>query len=60
MSRWFSRFAGRSATVSGHRATFAIAALLVVMWAHSGPFFRVSDTWQLIINTVTTIGTGLS
>jgi low affinity Fe/Cu permease len=35
------------------------ALLLVVMWAVSGPFFGFSDTWQLVINTVTTISTGL-
>ena len=59
MSRWFSRFAGRSAVVTGHWSTFVVALLLVVLWAASGPFFHFSDTWQLMINTVTTISTGL-
>lgn len=59
MARWFSHFANRTASAAGHWATFVIAFLLVIMWAVSGPFFGFSDTWQLIINTATTISTGL-
>lgn len=59
MSQWFSRFANRSASLTGHWATFLVALLLVVAWAISGPFFQFSNTWQLIINTATTISTGL-
>ena len=59
MSRWFSRFATRSSAFTGHWATFAVALLLVVLWAATGPFFHFSDTWQLMINTATTISTGL-
>ncbi|HVL23676.1 MAG TPA: low affinity iron permease family protein [Thermomicrobiales bacterium] len=59
MSRWFSRFATRSSAFTGHWATFVVALLLVVLWAATGPFFHFSDTWQLMINTATTISTGL-
>jgi len=59
MSRWFSHLASRSAALAGHWATFVVAVLLVVLWAVSGPFFAFSDTWQLVINTATTISTGL-
>src|SRR5215216_1083603 len=43
----------------GHPAAFVIAVGCVVVWAVSGPFFGFSDTWQLIINTTTTILTSL-
>jgi low affinity Fe/Cu permease len=59
MSDTFSRFASRSAALAGHWATFTVALLLVLLWLLSGPFFAFSDTWQLVINTVTTISTGL-
>jgi low affinity Fe/Cu permease len=59
MSGWFSRFAAKSAVVTGHWATFTVALLLVILWLFSGPLFAFSDTWQLVINTVTTISTGL-
>ena len=57
-----SRFAGiaRSlSTLAGRPAAFAIAAGLIVLWAASGPLFGFSDTWQLIVNTTTTIITFL-
>lgn len=59
MAQWFSRFSARAATLSGRWETFIIALVLVVLWALSGPFFAFSDTWQLIVNTATTISTGL-
>ena len=59
MASWFARFSARTATLAGHWRTFIIALLLVVLWALTGPFFASSDTWQLIINTATTISTGL-
>ena len=55
----FSDFARRLATLSGRPATFAAAVLLIVLWALSGPFFGYSDTWQLVVNTTTTIITFL-
>ncbi|HEX6789726.1 MAG TPA: low affinity iron permease family protein [Candidatus Krumholzibacteria bacterium] len=56
---WFSRFAKRAAHESGQPRTFAFATLLIVAWVVSGPLFRFSDTWQLVINTTTTIITFL-
>ena len=56
---WYSNLAKVSARLSGRRATFGIAALLIVAWLASGPLFGFSDTWQLVINTATTIVTFL-
>ena len=58
-SSWFSTFATSTARAVGHPAAFVIAVGCVVVWAVSGPFFGFSDTWQLIINTTTTILTNL-
>jgi low affinity Fe/Cu permease len=55
----FSQFARRLASLSGRPATFMIAALAVLLWAATGPLFGYSDTWQLVINTSTTIITFL-
>ena len=55
----FSRFAKLTARTTGHPATFLGAALLIIVWALTGPFFGFSDTWQLIANTGTTIVTFL-
>lgn len=55
----FSRFARIAATVTGRPITFIIATTIIVAWAASGPFFGFSDTWQLVINTGTTIVTFL-
>jgi low affinity Fe/Cu permease len=55
----FSRFANRVARNAGHSATFALAVLVIVAWALTGPMFGFSDTWQLVINTSTTIVTFL-
>ena len=55
----FGRFAKRIAHAAGHPKSFAIAALTIVVWAIFGPFFHFSDTWQLVINTSTTIVTFL-
>lgn len=59
MNHYFARFATAASDVLGHAYVFIVALLLVVLWAVSGPFFQFSDTWQLIINTATTITTGL-
>lgn len=56
---WFDHFAGSSSTAAGSPWAFAIAASVLVVWAVSGPLFGFSDTWQLIINTGTTIVTFL-
>ena len=57
--RTFSGFSRRLAALSGRGATFGIAVLMVVVWAVSGPYFDFSDTWQLVINTGTTVITFL-
>jgi len=56
---WFSRFASDTAQVVGHPYMFLLAVVVLVVWAASGPLFHFSDTWQLIINTGTTIVTFL-
>ncbi len=56
---WFSRVASRTAQLVGHPYMFLLAVIILVIWALSGPFFHFSDTWQLIINTGTTIITFL-
>jgi low affinity Fe/Cu permease len=56
---WFSKAACGISHLAGKPATFLIAAGSVVIWAFSGPFFGFSDTWQLVINTSTTIITFL-
>lgn len=55
----FSTFAAKVAAGAGHWASFAVAAVIVLAWAVSGPFFGFSDTWQLAINTGTTVVTFL-
>jgi low affinity Fe/Cu permease len=56
---WFTHFAGWTATASGRPQTFALACLVIIVWAVTGPLFAFSDTWQLVINTGTTIVTFL-
>jgi low affinity Fe/Cu permease len=55
----FTRLAKATARATGQPVTFALAALVVIAWAVSGPLFHFSDTWQLVINTGTTIITFL-
>ncbi|GAB2178727.1 low affinity iron permease family protein [Dongia sp. agr-C8] len=55
----FTCFANHTARAAGHPFTFVAAVLIIVGWAVSGPVFGFSDTWQLIINTSTTIVTFL-
>src|SRR5438067_8275393 len=55
----FSKFARRLALLAGRPGTFMLATGAVVLWALTGPIFGFSDTWQLIINTSTTIITFL-
>jgi low affinity Fe/Cu permease len=56
---WFSNFARWTANGSGKPIAFAIALVTVLIWAATGPMFGYSDTWQLVINTGTTIVTFL-
>jgi low affinity Fe/Cu permease len=55
----FDRFAKWTSRIVGHPATFAAAVLIIVVWAITGPIFGFSNTWQLAINTGTTIITFL-
>lgn len=55
----FRVFARRSAILLGSAWAFAVAALVILGWLATGPIFHFSDTWQLIINTATTIVTFL-
>ncbi len=55
----FDRFAKWAARRAGHPEAFAVALLVIVAWGITGPIFRFSDTWQLVINTATTILTFL-
>jgi low affinity Fe/Cu permease len=55
----FDRFAKWTSRIVGHPATFAAAVLIILVWAITGPIFGFSNTWQLVINTGTTIITFL-
>ena len=59
MKRTFASIATATAHQSGRPITFLLAALIIIVWAVTGPIFHYSDTWQLIINTGTTIVTFL-
>jgi len=58
-SSLFARFAKATSTYAGRPVTFGLAILLILVWACTGPLFGYSDTWQLVINTGTTIITFL-
>ncbi|AKC68916.1 low affinity iron permease family protein [Pandoraea oxalativorans] len=57
--KWFSKFSSYLSTLTGRPPTFVLAVALVLLWAVTGPLFDYSDTWQLVINTSTTIVTFL-
>src|SRR5262245_55282568 len=59
MDRIFTRIATLVATFVGQPLSFVVALLIVIIWAVTGPLFHYSDTWQLVINTGTTIVTFL-
>ncbi|WP_041393524.1 low affinity iron permease family protein [Sphingobium sp. SYK-6] len=59
MDRFFSDIASRMATLAGQPKTFFLALGTIIVWGISGPIFQWSDTWQLVINTGTTIVTFL-
>ena len=56
---WFTRLTKRTAHASGKPVTFTLAVAVIVVWAGTGRLFGFSDTWQLVINTGTTIVTFL-
>jgi low affinity Fe/Cu permease len=56
---WFTKFAKWTARFTGKPVTFLAAVAVIIVWAITGPIFGFSDTWQLIINTGTTIITFL-
>ncbi len=56
---WFGRFAASASVWLGSKWAFAVAGLIILIWAITGPLFHFSDTWQLVINTGTTIVTFL-
>ena len=59
VTRAFTKFAGAVSKWTGRPLAFILCLTLVVLWAVSGPLFGFSDTWQLVINTTTTIVTFL-
>src|ERR1700742_953550 len=59
MNEFFRKFASVTSTVVGSSWSFMLAVLVIIVWAASGPAFGYSDTWQLVINTGTTIVTFL-
>ena len=56
---WFTRFAKGTAHATGRPVSFGVAAGVILTWLITGPLFHYSDTWQLVINTGTTIVTFL-
>jgi low affinity Fe/Cu permease len=59
LNTWFSALASRASQIVGSAWMFIAAILIILAWAVTGPMFHYSDTWQLIINTGTTIVTFL-
>ncbi len=60
MQKFFSDIASRTAIWMGHPGAFIGATVACIVWAVSGPLFNYSDTWQLVINTATTVLTFLA
>jgi low affinity Fe/Cu permease len=59
MGKGFQTFASRASCWTGSRWSFLGALLIIIVWAVLGPYFHYSDTWQLVVNTATTIITFL-
>lgn len=59
MTDWYSNFAKQTSRFCGRPIVFVLAIVTIVVWIISGPIFHFSDTWQLVINTATTIITFL-
>src|SRR4051794_18663115 len=58
-AEWFDGMARKASSFCGKPSVFGVAVAIIVIWAISGPIFNFSDTWQLVINTGTTIITFL-
>jgi low affinity Fe/Cu permease len=56
---WYSQFAKQAAILCGKPRAFSLATVIIILWLITGPIFHYSDTWQLVINTSTTIVTFL-
>ena len=59
LAKFFDRFSTATTRVTGKPIAFILAFLIIIVWAITGPIFHFSDTWQLVINTGTTIITFL-
>jgi low affinity Fe/Cu permease len=59
MNQLFTRISSRISAYAGKAVTFLLAIMVIVVWGLSGPLFGFSDTWQLVVNTGTTIITFL-
>ena len=59
MRKFFNWCAAKTSAGAGHPLTFVVAVAIIIVWAATGPLFNYSDTWQLVINTGTTIVTFL-
>ena len=59
LAHWFGQFAKWAARTTGHPSAFGLAATVIVVWAVTGPMYEFSNTWQLVINTGTTVVTFL-
>jgi low affinity Fe/Cu permease len=59
MHEFFRKFAGKTSEIVGSTWSFLTALVIIIVWAVTGPMFHYSDTWQLVINTGTTIITFL-
>ncbi len=59
LNTWFTKVAETVSHAAGHAVAFIICCLVILVWAVCGPIFQFSDTWQLLINTGTTIVTFL-
>lgn len=59
LNTWFSSLASKTSQMAGSAWVFILAIAVIIVWAVTGPIFHYSDTWQLIINTGTTIVTFL-
>src|SRR3954468_11131225 len=59
MDKFFTACAARISTLAGQPVAFVLALSLIILWGVTGPLFHYSDTWQLVVNTATTVVTFL-
>lgn len=59
LNECFAKFSSRVAPLAGRPITFIIALIIIIIWAATGPIFDYNDSWQLVINTGTTVVTFL-